>query len=85
MGGRETPLADRLQRTLVEARSQPPQHFDFAHRSISPHDNFQDDLADEIALPGFFGVIRFHFAQKPRRLDSAAGTERTAARPASSS
>ena len=85
MGGREAPLADRLHGALVETRSEPLQHLDVAHRSISPHDNFQHDVADEITLPCFFGVIRFHFAQKPRRLDAAAGTEWTAARAASRS
>ena len=85
MRGREAPLADRLHGALVETRPEPLQYCDVADASVAPHDDFQHDFADDIAPPRFFRVIRFHFAQKSRWLDAAAGTERTAARAAARS
>ena len=84
LGGRSA-IGDRLHGAFVETRAEAPHHLDVANRSVPPHDNFQHDVADDITLPCFLGVIGFHFAQKPRGLDAAARTEWTAARAASRS
>src|SRR6185295_5576883 len=84
-GRREAPLAHRADRPIVETRPEAVKEFHLADRAITPHDDFEHDFAGERALPRGLGVVGFDFAQQPRRGDAAAGTVRSAARPAARS
>ena len=78
--------AKRHWRTACTARSLSPdaeslQHLHVADRSVPPDHDLQDHVADDAALTGLFRIVRFHFAQQPRRFDPAAASIRTAADP----
>src|SRR5206468_9609880 len=82
---REPPLAHRLHGAVVQSAAEPLQNPDVADRAVAPHHDLHDDFAADPAAPRVFGVVGAHFAQQPRRIDSAPRTEWSAAGAASGS
>jgi hypothetical protein len=67
---------------LIEAGAETVKHPDIADRPVAAHHDFEQDIARQTPLARFLGVLSLHLAQKPWRLDTAAGPIRPAAGPA---
>src|SRR5436309_2356058 len=81
----ELPLPHRLHGAIVQSAAEPLQNLHVANRSVAAHDDLHHHLAAEPAAPRVFRIVRAHFAQQPRRIDSAPRTEWSAAGAASGS
>jgi hypothetical protein len=77
--GAEPPLPDCRNGALIKTGAPPLEDGDGADGSVAPHHDLEHDIARDSTAASFFGVLGLHFPDQPRRINTAAGTERSAA------
>jgi hypothetical protein len=75
----EPPLPDGSNGPLIESGAAALKNRYLTNGSVSPDDDLENHVAGDSPAARLVCVLRFHLAEQSRRLDSAAGPERSAA------
>src|SRR5690242_10150919 len=78
----ELPLTYGGDRPFVEAAAEALEDLHVADIAVARHDDFEQNVAADVAAARLFRELRLHLMQQPRRLDAAAGTVGSAPRTA---
>src|SRR5687767_2492500 len=73
--GCEAPLTHRVHRALVQPAAQPANNLHLADGAVAADDDLELHFAFDVGAARFVGVIGAHFAQQPRRFNTAARAE----------
>ena len=80
--GREPPLTDRLDRTLIKAGAQTLDDANCTDTTVALDHDFEDHVTRQASSTGVVRVLGLHFLQDGRRRDTRTRPIRSAARPA---
>jgi hypothetical protein len=74
---RETPLPDRIDRTLIEPCPEATDEPNVSDTAVAPNDDLEHHVASQSAASRFVGVVRLDLLEDARRRNAAAGPIRS--------